>query len=81
MRNATGPIWMGGYVWAWKDWKISFEVTNNKSVPEDHEPRYGALGHWRRQQAERWISDVLKNQTLQANQCVTFQIGGDVRGF
>jgi hypothetical protein len=30
---------------------------------------------------KRWISGVLKNQTLQANQCVTFQIGGDVRGF
>jgi len=66
----------GGYVRDWEDRKTNFEVIVGRSVPEDRDARYVGLVHGYDSKPKRRLFDLLKSQSLQANQDVTFLTDG-----
>jgi hypothetical protein len=70
----------GGYLRNWEDRKANLEVIVGRSVPEDRDARYVGLVHLYHGKPKRQLFDVLKSQSLQANQDVTLLADGGEEG-
>ena len=66
----------GGYVRAWDERKVNFELIVGRSMPDDRDPRYIGLVHGYDRKPKRRLFELLKAQGLQPNQDVTFLTDG-----